>query len=207
MTKVKICGITNLDDAKSAARFGADMLGFNFYRRSPRYISPADARQIVDELGDDMTKVGVFVNSSTDEMLETVRASGIDAVQLHGDETEDAINDLRRRSQIKIVKALRVSPTFDTNTARDFDVDAILLDGYSSNARGGTGETFDWEIAREVREIVPELWLAGGLSSGNVRRAISEVAPYAVDVCSSIESRPGFKDSLKMERFIAEARS
>ena len=128
-------------------------------------------------------------------------------MQLHGDESPHFVADLRTGCGCRIIKALRVSPTFDHSDSIAYDADAILLDGYSTNARGGTGETFDWEVAKLASTIIPELWLAGGLTPQNVRLAVTEVQPYAVDACSSLESRPGVKDAAKLERFISEAKS
>ena len=206
MVRVKICGITNLEDARLAARLGADALGFNFYEKSVRFVTPAAAAEMIGQFVEPIDKVGVFVNHSIDEILSAVDLASLDAVQLHGDESYRFVSDLRARCACRIIKALRVSPDFDPNDSLDFEADGILLDGYSTNARGGTGETFDWEVAKLVWTFVPELWLAGGLTPENVRQAVTEVRPYAVDACSSLESASGVKDAAKLERFISEAK-
>ena len=207
MVRVKICGITNLEDARLATRLGADALGFNFYEQSVRFLTPVAAAEIIGKLIEPVAKVGVFVNHTIDEILRTVDIATLDAVQLHGDESYRFVSDLRARCSCSIIKALRVSPTFDPNDSLDFEADGILLDGYSTNSRGGTGETFDWEVAKKVWTFVPQLWLAGGLTPENVRLAVTEVRPYAVDACSSLESAAGVKDAKKLERFISEAKS
>ena len=207
MVRIKICGITNLEDARTAARLGADALGFNFYEKSVRFVSPIAAAEMIEELVEPVDKVGVFVNHAIDEILSAVDVASLDAVQLHGDESYRFVSDLRARCSCRIIKALRVSPDFDPNDSLDFEADGILLDGYSANARGGTGETFDWQVAKTVSTLIPELWLAGGLTPNNVRLAVNEVKPYAVDACSSLESMPGVKDAGKLERFISEAKS
>ena len=206
MTKVKICGITNLDDGQLAVRLGADALGFNFYRKSPRYVPAALAKEITLKLGDTIHRVGVFVDDSVDEMMTVVDSVGLDIVQLHGDESAAFVSELRKRFRGGIVKAFSVSPDFHQPDLFEYEVDGVLLDGYSTDLRGGTGETFDWSIARAVGKLIPALWLAGGLTPENVGRAIAEVRPFAVDACSSIESEPGVKDAAKLERFIKAAK-
>src|SRR5688572_13298036 len=180
MVRVKICVITNLDDALMAARLGADALGFNFYEKSVRFVTPYAAAEMIKQLVEPVEKVGVFVNHTIDEIEDVVNIASLDAVQLHGDESRQLISDLRARCGCRIIKALRVSPDFDHTDSLDYDADAILLDGYSTNARGGTGETFNWEVAKRTLTLIPELWLAGGLTPENVRLAITEVRPYAV---------------------------
>lgn len=206
MTKVKICGITNRDDARLSVGLGADALGFNFYEKSPRYITREKAKEIVAEIADAILKVGVFVNKPIEDIIETVKFTGIDAVQLHGDDTAEYVHELASRTTCKIIKALRVSPDFRPVDASDFKVDAILLDSYSAKERGGTGKSFDWAIAKQVKLHTGELYLAGGLTPENVATAISEVRPFAVDVCSSVEARPGIKDPEKLRSFIENCR-
>ena len=207
MARVKICGITNLEDARMAARLGADALGFNFYEKSVRFVTPNAAAEMISQLDKPIDKVGVFVNHTMDEILDTIDRASLDTVQLHGDESFRFVSDLRSKCGCRIIKALRASPDFDPSVASDFKADGILLDGYSTNARGGTGETFDWKVAKQTSTLIRELWLAGGLTPENVRMAITEVRPYAVDACSSLESAPGVKDAGKLERFILEAKS
>jgi phosphoribosylanthranilate isomerase len=206
MTIVKICGITHVDDALAALRFGADSLGFNFYRQSPRYIEPEQVDGIVKELGRGEL-VGVFVNSSIDDVVAAVEISGINTVQFHGDESAEYVRGFRSVSSVRVIKALRVSDRFDPGATAEFEADAVLLDGDSGNARGGTGTTFDWGIARSAKPVVGQLYLAGGLTPENVAEAILKVVPYAVDVASGVESRPGKKDLALMEAFISNAKN
>jgi len=206
MTKVKICGITNLEDALLAAKFGADALGFNFYEKSPRYIAPEKAREIIKELPAHVLKVGVFVNESLNEIIEIAATAKLDAIQLHGEETSEFVRELKAKMNLEIIKAFCVSSEFKPENVLQYEVDAILLDAYSLRERGGTGETFDWEIAKEVQEIFPKMYLAGGLSHKNVAAAIHNVNPFAVDACSSIETEKGLKDKQKTESFINNAK-
>jgi phosphoribosylanthranilate isomerase len=204
MTFVKICGITNLEDALVAVEAGADALGFNFYRRSPRYIAPEDARRIIAELPAAVMSVGVFVNESEPEQVARVMDSvRLTAAQLHGDESPEYCSALRGRY---LIKALRAGVDFDPQAAKDYKTDAILLDAYAKDARGGTGRVVDWDVARRVRELVPQLFLAGGLSPENIAEAIAAVEPYAVDACSHLESAPGKKDNERVRAFIAASR-
>jgi phosphoribosylanthranilate isomerase len=204
---IKICGITNLEDALLAVKHGADELGFNFYEQSPRYVSPEQARSIIEQLPADVSKIGVFVNESIDTIIETAAIVGLDGVQLHGDEDVVFVETIRKRSDLTVIKTLRVTPGFDPGHATGYEVDAIMLDGYSAKERGGTGDTFDWAIAKRVSSIVPALYLAGGLSAENVSEAVRTVRPFAVDACSRLESEPGKKDAKKMERFIIAVRN
>lgn len=204
MTLVKICGITNLEDALEAVNAGADMLGFNFYPPSPRYISPEDARRIIDKLPGDLMTIGVFVNESTPERVEEVASkTGITGVQLHGDESPDYCSALNHRY---VVKALAVGEDFAPSAVLAYDVNAILLDAKDGRLRGGTGRVVDWTIAREVRCLGPKIFLAGGLSPANVVEAIHFVDPYAVDACSALEYQPGRKDHARVRHFVKMVR-
>jgi phosphoribosylanthranilate isomerase len=202
MTKVKICGITNLEDALLSAKLGADALGFNFYKKSPRYLAPEKAREIVEQLPEGILKVGVFVNESLERTFEIAAIANLDALQLHGKETPQFSKEIKAKTKLEIIKAFRVSPEFKPEDVLQYDVDAVLLDAYSPNEHGGTGETFNWEIAVKVRKIFPKMYLAGGLAAGNVTDAISKVKPFAVDSCSLLEKEKGFKDSQKVREFI-----
>jgi phosphoribosylanthranilate isomerase len=202
---VKVCGITNLEDAIASVEAGADALGFNFYRRSPRYIEPEDARRIIRQLPAAVMSVGVFVNyGEPDEVARVADAAGLQAVQLHGDETPQYCRALRGRF---LIKALRAGEDFGPQSVKDYETDAILLDAYTKEARGGTGQIVDWKMARRVRKLVPRLFLAGGLSPENVAEAIATVEPYAVDACSSLESAPGRKDKVRVREFVAAIRA
>lgn len=213
MVKVKICGITNFKDAVAATEAGADMLGFNFYRPSARYIEPERAREIIDQLKETNTNasiqtVGVFVNESIESMTRIAEDLRLDALQLHGDESPEVCVELKSLAPDKsIIKALRVNGAFDPRTASSYSVQAIMLDAFHEQLRGGTGRVIDWEIAGTVRDFVPQLFLSGGLSPENVAEAISRVRPFAVDACSSLESSPGHKDSLRMKEFVRAVRN
>lgn len=202
MTKVKICGITNLEDALLSAKFGADALGFNFYAKSPRYISPEKAREIIEQLPKKILKVGVFVNESLDKIAEIADIAKLDALQLHGEETPEFARELKAKTNLEIIKAFRVSPEFKPEDVFQYEVDAILLDAYNPKEHGGTGETFDWKIAKKVQEIFPTMYLAGGLSEENVNNAIKIVQPFAIDACSLIEKEKGRKDAMKTQSFV-----
>jgi phosphoribosylanthranilate isomerase len=205
MARVKVCGITNLEDALAALEAGAELLGFNFYARSPRYVSPGAARRVVERLPEGVECVGVFVNEPAPEAVErAVRESGVGAVQLHGDETPEFCRALRN---LTTIKALRVGPGFTAEAAAAYPTDAVLLDAYVAGEWGGTGHTFDWSLARRTREAVPKLFLAGGLRPGNVAGAVAAVRPFAVDVCSGVETSPGRKSLPLMRRFVEEVRA
>src|SRR5882762_9343366 len=184
MTLVKICGITSLDDARAAIEAGADMLGFNFYRPSPRFIEPSAVRRIIESLRAEDTKtittVGVFVNeASPDSVLEIVAEAGVGGVQLHGDESVEFCQSLKQLLNGRLlIKVLRVAKTFDPSDVERYDADAIMLDSFHSELRGGTGQVIDWTVARSARELGARLILAGGLSAANVAEAIAQVKPY-----------------------------
>jgi indole-3-glycerol phosphate synthase/phosphoribosylanthranilate isomerase len=205
-TKVKICGITNLEDALFAADHGADALGFNFYEKSPRYISPGKAADIAKHLPDSTLRVGVFVNEDLDKIISTVSTVGLDAIQLHGNEPPEFIQALRSRISQRVIKVFRVSRDFNPEIVLEYDMDTIFLDAYSAAEYGGTGEIFDWEIARRVQELGPKIYLAGGLSPENVADAIRAVRPYGVDACSCLEREHGLKDNIKVKAFIEAAK-
>lgn len=213
MVKIKICGITSLDDARAAIEAGADMLGFNFYRPSARFIEPDTARQIIDSLKTEseprqIETVGIFVNEPVTDVLNAVSVSGVDVVQLHGDELPAYCDELKSQlSRQTVIKTLRVNAGFEPGEAWNYDVDAIMLDAFHDQLRGGTGRVINWDVARATREIVPRLFLSGGLSPENVAEAISRVQPYAIDACSSLESAPGRKDSARMKAFVRAARN
>jgi phosphoribosylanthranilate isomerase len=194
---VKICGVTNLDDALAAAEGGASALGFNFYPQSPRYIHPSHAAEITAALPAGIWKVGVFVNERPTSIMEIAELARLDIAQLHGDEMESAYP-----TGIRIWKAIRVDDTFRLADLERHPVDAILLDGPAGLAYGGAGKGFDWSLAAGSRKSII---LAGGLDAANVRAAIAAAHPWGVDVCSRIESSPGRKDHVKMAQFLKEA--
>ena len=205
MIFIKICGITNLDDARAAIAAGADALGFNFYKPSPRYIAPPAAREIIAELPDSVLAVGVFVNEdSPSAVAEIANEAGVKAVQLHGDESPSYCRELA--AHLQVIKTFVVADTFDIEFAKAYEVEAIMLDTRDRRLRGGTGKTFDWSIAQSVAQRFPKLFLAGGLSPENVAVAIETVRPYAVDACSSLEQKPGVKNHERMRAFVDAVR-
>jgi phosphoribosylanthranilate isomerase len=206
MTLVKICGITNLEDALAAVEAGADALGFNFYKPSPRYITPQNAREIIEQLPDSTLKVGVFVNETAPEIVRNIAAqAGLTALQLHGDESPDYCRELAATHDV--IKVFAVAHDFDINLIHRYDVTAIMLDTKHNTLRGGTGNTFDWSIAQEVSRTISKLYLAGGLSPENVAAAIESVRPFAVDTCSALENQPGKKDHKRVREFVHAVRN
>jgi phosphoribosylanthranilate isomerase len=204
MVKVKICGITNLSDARRAVEAGADFLGFNFYPKSSRYIAPAAARRIVQRLPEKVASVGVFVNEAEPEMLAIARRVGLDYVQLHGDETAEVVSRMRR--SFRVIKAIRVRDSFRVAQLGNFKrASSILLDGFDAHLRGGTGKSFDWKLARSAGRK-RQIFLAGGLTPENVAEAVSAARPFAIDVCSGVESGPGKKDVALMRALVAAVR-
>lgn len=204
MTLVKICGITNLDDALAAVDAGADALGFNFYQRSPRYLAPERARAIIDHLPTNVLTVGVFVNEELAAIQESASTAGISALQLHGNESPEYCEALKGRYLIKVFRA---GGEFKPEVVLDYDVEAIMLDAFDKKTFGGTGKLTNWSIARTTRELFPQLFLAGGLSADNVGDAIEQVNPYAVDACSALEREPGLKDHQRVRDFVASVRA
>ncbi|HXG32302.1 MAG TPA: phosphoribosylanthranilate isomerase [Bryobacteraceae bacterium] len=195
---VKICGITNLDDALAAAEAGVSALGFNFYPRSPRYIAPQAAQRILECLPAGIWRVGVFVNERAESVVETARQIGLDVVQLHGDEPPEALP-----TGLRVWKAFRVGPAFDTSQLGRYAVEACLLDAAGAGDFGGSGRTFDWTILPPVSQ---RIILAGGLDAANVAAAIRVARPWGVDACSRLESAPGRKDHRKIVEFVRAAR-
>ncbi|MFM9904234.1 MAG: DUF2127 domain-containing protein [Pyrinomonadaceae bacterium] len=206
--KVKICGITNLQDAKQALEAGADELGFNFYKKSSRYISPEDSRDIIDNLPIAFGNIGVFVNEDIEKVLEIAEFVGLDGIQLHGDEDNAYVKELQMRTKLFVIKTFSVNSVFSVTDAMDWDMSYPLFDTYSPNKRGGTGKPFDWEnFGADIFLLFPwTAYLAGGLTSENVAGAVRIVHPYAVDVASGVESSPGKKDPEKVTAFIKAAK-
>lgn len=190
---VKICGITSMDDAQAAVDEGASALGFNFYKASPRYITPLAAAGITALLPKDILKVGVFVNEAPAEVDAIARTAGLDVVQLHGKETVDQVP-----AGYRVWKAFRVTPDFSANMLREFPAAAFLLDS-PTELYGGSGHTFDWNLARNLGG---RIILAGGLDASNVCRAVAVANPWGVDACSRLESAPGKKDRAKLTAFL-----
>lgn len=199
MVRVKICGITNYRDAHEAVYCGAWALGFIFYKKSPRYIQPSTAREIVETLPPFVTAVGVFVDEKEEAVRKICHCVGIHAVQFHGDEDPSYC---RQFKGFKVIKAFRIKDEVNWRRVRKYKVDAYLFDTYLEGARGGTGETFQWEILREANFDRPFI-LSGGLNPGNVREAIKILHPYAVDVASGVEKSSGVKNHRLMRAFFA----
>jgi phosphoribosylanthranilate isomerase len=198
--KVKICGITNWPDARRAVEAGADFLGFNFYAGSPRYVAPAKARRIVKRLPKWVGAVGVFVNESEEKMRGIARSVGLGQLQLHGDESPALVRRLSR--SFSVIKAVRVRKSLRAAQLRRFkDAKALLLDSFDATQRGGTGKAFDWNAARRVN-CGAKIFLAGGITPENVAEAIRITRPYAVDVCSGVEAKPGKKDTKRLKAFM-----
>lgn len=205
-TRVKICGITQLEDARYASGALVDFLGFIFYDKSPRYISPDKASAIINWI-EGPQKVGVFVNQPLDDVNHYALMSGVDLVQLHGDESPEYIDLLDK----PVIKSFRIKPEMTESELRYLiepyynHVEYFLFDAWDDKEYGGTGKTFDWEILQSIGEEVPFL-LAGGLGTHNIRNAIKTVKPFGVDLSSSLESEPGVKDFDKLDDFIEEMR-
>jgi phosphoribosylanthranilate isomerase len=202
--KVKVCGITSFEDAALALDCGADALGFNFFPRSPRFIDPVQAKEIIHRLPPLLTSVGVFVNvPKPHKVADLARAAGIRVLQLHGDESSEYCQSL---TDWTLIKALRISSKSILSDLENYPVQAFLLDARDDLLFGGTGKTFDWSLCQKIGKLRP-LILAGGLNAANVGRAIQITRPYAVDVCSGVESAPGKKDKFKLKEFMEEVRN
>ncbi|NIS60792.1 MAG: phosphoribosylanthranilate isomerase [Proteobacteria bacterium] len=194
MTEIKICGITNLGDASYAAECGADALGFIFYAKSPRYVDSERAKQIIKEIPDGITKVGVFVNHDAWEVKKTVEFCGLDLVQLHGDESPEYC---RQFPPSMLIKAFSPRGEEDLRKLSRYPVRAVLVDAYDPFRYGGTGRRSDWSLAAKVKET-HLLIIAGGLHADNIREVIDVVSPNALDINSGVESSPGRKDPAKV---------
>ncbi len=200
--RVKVCGLTRLEDALAAAHLGVEALGFNFYPGSKRYLAPASARTILRALPPLVVPVGVFVDASRDELVSAAAISGVQLLQLHGDEPPELCAQL----PLPVLKAIRVRgpESLDQLDRYEEVVAGFLLDADSAGY-GGSGQTFDWALAAEAAERAP-VALAGGLTPANVAKAVRTVRPWAVDVASGVESAPGVKDHDLMARFVRAAK-
>lgn len=201
MIKVKVCGITNIADALLAAESGADAIGFIFYKPSPRYIAPELARDIIDRLPPFINSVAVFVDEDEKRLKDIIDLCRIDTIQLHGDESPGFCERFKQ----KVIKTIRVQGEESLRGLDRYRVSAFLLDTYRENIPGGTGRSFDWDLAIGVKRYGPII-LAGGLNPENVADAIRKVRPYGVDVSSGVEKSPGKKDADKLKRFIERVR-
>lgn len=197
MVRVKICGITNIDDALKAAFYGAWAVGFVFSKKSPRYVSPSKARKIIEALPPFVTPVGVFVDLSDRAVRDICRFARINAVQFHGDEKPEYCG---RFIDYKVIKAFRIADEFPEELIKKYRSNAYLFDTYASGTEGGTGRTFDWNLLKEKKIDKPVI-LSGGLNPQNVREAVEAVQPFAVDVSSGVERAPGLKDPRLIRAF------
>jgi Phosphoribosylanthranilate isomerase len=203
--QIKICGVTNVKDARACAELGASMIGFNFYPQSPRYIEPRVARRIIEAIPPGVCAVGVFVDASAEEILNIADAAGVRCVQLHGRTSPDTCSELAR--EFRLIRAFSTDAQFRAEQVSLFSDCDVLVDAHHPNLRGGTGLTCDWRAARTARAFARFLILSGGLTDQNVGQAITTVAPHAVDVCSGVESAPGVKDHRALENFVTAVRT
>lgn len=199
--KVKICGITNLKDAEAAISYGADLLGFNFYPKSPRYIHPAEAQKIINKLPAFMRIVGLFINETFEHIRGVMDECYMNMIQLHGDESPKFCESLSGLN-VRTIKAIRVKDYKDIKAAEKYFTDAVLLDAFDPNKYGGTGLKFDWNI---IGNMDKRIFLAGGINPENVVEAV-KLGVYGIDICSGIESSPGKKDLKKMKQLFENIR-
>ena len=203
MVFTKVCGITNPGDAREAADAGADAIGLIF-AESPRKVTLKEARKVSVELPENILKVGVFVDAEPGEVLEIAREVGLDLAQLHGDETPETVAAIRNAG-LPVMKALRVRNMEALGALERYEADLFMLDAWSARARGGTGETFDWGLAKSVKGR-GNIVVSGGLTPENVREAVEFFEPYGVDASSSLEERPGKKSGERVRRFVRAAK-
>jgi phosphoribosylanthranilate isomerase len=200
---VKICGITNVEDALAAVEAGADLLGFVLWEKSPRHVTIKTAREIARRLPPATRRVGVFVNATVEQVMFALRICDFGALQFHGQESPSFC----RQFSVMKIKAFRVRDTASLQAMSGYDTDAFLLDSLVEGQPGGTGETFDWSLAARAKMFDKPVFLAGGLTPQNVAAAIRAAQPFGVDVSSGVESTPGKKDRQKMRDFVAAARA
>jgi phosphoribosylanthranilate isomerase len=201
-TMVKICGITNEADALAATEAGADALGLMFYEPSPRNVPLKAAAEIARQLPPFVIKVGVFVNAPEDHVLRAINECGLNIIQFHGDETPEYC----QLFPVMTIKAFRIRDAESLKSLPEYKTDAWLLDAHVADKMGGTGATFNWDLAIEAQKLGRPIFLAGGLTPENVGEAVRRVQPYAVDVSSGVEASPGKKDHQKVKAFIQEAK-
>ncbi|MDD2703158.1 MAG: phosphoribosylanthranilate isomerase [Candidatus Omnitrophica bacterium] len=202
--KVKICGITNLEDAKASIAAGCDALGFIFFKRSPRYIPPPEARKIIKRLPTKVLKSGVFVNAREKSVKRIAGLCGLDMLQFHGNESPEFC---RRFPGYRVIKVFRVKDSIDLKSISGYDVFAFLFDTYSGGRSGGTGRKFDWRMMDHLHGIKTPVFLSGGLNENNVLQAVRRVRPEWVDASSLLEISPGRKDHDKIRKFVRAAKS
>jgi phosphoribosylanthranilate isomerase len=194
MVRIKICGITRFEDARIAANLGADALGFNFFKKSPRYITPENAAQIIRQLPPFISRVGIFVDEDLSKVLEIAQIAGIDTLQLHGSESPDYCD----QSPLPVLKVFSVKPDMDFSIIDTYKTAGILLDTWNGQMHGGSGKTFNWTIAKNICARFNNVVIAGGLGASNIVEALDTVHPYGVDINSGVEIMPGVKNPHKM---------
>ena len=202
MTKIKICGITNIDDALAAVEYGTDALGFVFVPGTPRYIDPENAAEIIAQIPPFVTIVGLFVDESKEHIQQIADQCKLDVLQLHGHESPDFCRGFNRR----VIKAFRIKDAESLTVLSQYTVSAYLLDTYVKGAMGGTGVTFNWSLALDAKQH-GSIILAGGLNPDNVAQAVQQIYPYGIDVSSGVEAEPGRKDHNKVKNFIEAVRN
>ena len=203
--QVKICGVTNVEDARACADLGADMIGLNFYPQSVRYIRPQHARKIIEVIPRGVRAVGVFVDPTASEVRSIAKSVSIEYVQLHGNVPPETCRELT--SEFRVIRAFSTDGQFKPEDVRSFLECDVILDAHHEELRGGTGLTCDWSLARATLPFARFLILSGGLNAQNLGDAIATVGPHAVDVCTGVETAPGVKDRRAIEKFIAAARA
>jgi phosphoribosylanthranilate isomerase len=202
-TRVKICGITKAADAQAAIEAGADALGFILCEKSPRYVSVEQAAEIAKQIPPFILRVGVFVNAPADFILRAISEAGLTLLQFHGDEPPEFCTQFGLMS----MKAFRMKDASVLAGIAKYQTDAYLLDAYTPGIRGGTGHTFNWDLAIEAQKFGKPIFISGGLTPENVTQAIEKVHPFGVDVSSGVESSPGKKDHAKVKAFITAVKA
>ena len=202
--QIKICGVTNARDAKACVELGVQLIGLNFYSRSPRYIEPSVGREIAEALPADTDAVGVFVDGNAEEIREAAKTARVRSVQLHGNFSPETARELA--SEFRVIRVFSTHARFRPEDVSLFSDCDVLIDAHHPDLRGGTGRTCDWPAAQATLAFARFLILSGGLNAQNVGHAIQAVTPHAVDVCSGVESAPGMKDHRTIKNFVAAVR-
>ncbi len=203
MVRVKVCGITNLEDALASFFLGADAIGFVFYKKSPRYIAPLKAANICRILPKNILRVGVFVDEKVSSVKKIARLCKLDMLQFHGHESVQYCNQFKG---YKVIKVFRIRNLEDLKDIRKYQTFAYLFDSFSGSKLGGTGNKFNWKILAAAAKMKPKVFLSGGLTAGNVKAAVKLLKPDWVDASSSLELKPGKKNHKKIQKFIQAAR-
>jgi len=203
MARVKICGITNKEDALRAVRLGAWALGFIFYKKSPRHVAPEAAKKIIAALPKKVISVGVFVDASEQEIRSIIKSCGLKAIQLHGHETPDFCAQFKN---VVTIKAIVIKTKLDMKKASLYKTDFLLFDTYKKGFFGGTGKCFDWDVLKNNPKMLKKSILSGGLNPSNIRKAVSSIKAHAFDVSSGVEKRPGKKCQRLLKKFFMQAK-